>query len=203
MLETRYREYYQRWLINPMLKLLSNWLSATRVTVMAGLVGFLVMPLLWFHLCGYATLCLLLSGYLDTLDGSLARVQQMATPHGAVLDIVTDRFVEIMVIIGLWGVAPDHRSLLCLLMLASILMCVTSFLVVGIFTQNEGAKSFYYSPGLIERAEAFIFFILLIWLPHQFVLIASIFSALVLLTAISRIYQFFKLQSISSAVEQI
>jgi phosphatidylglycerophosphate synthase len=181
-----------------MLRLISKWLSATRVTVMAGLAGLMVMPLLWFHLRGYATFCLLLSGYLDTVDGSLARMQQMTSPQGAALDILTDRFVEIMVMLGLWGVDPVHRSLLCMIMLASILMCVTSFLVVGIFTQNQTAKSFHYSPGLIERAEAFIFFLLLIWLPKQFVIIAITFSVLVLFTAVSRMYQFFKSQQTRS-----
>lgn len=202
MLETYYRDYYQRWLITPMLRLLSKWLSATRITVMAGLAGLMVMPLLWFHLRGYATFCLLLSGYLDTVDGSLARIQQATTPQGVALDIMTDRFVEVMVIIGLWGVAPAHRSLLCLIMLSSILICVTSFLVVGIFTPNQTEKGFSYSPGLIERAEAFIFFLLLIWLPKQFAILAIIFSVLVLFTAINRMYQFFKLQQVCQVAKQ-
>jgi hypothetical protein len=77
-----------------------------------------------------------------------------------------------------------------LLMLGSILICVTSFLVVGIFLENTSQKSFYYSPGLIERAEAFLFFVLMILFSKAFSILAVIFSILVFLTAALRLYQF-------------
>lgn len=75
-------------------------------------------------------------------------------------------------------------------MLTSILLCVTSFLVVGIFTEKQTEKSFYYSPGLIERGEAFFFFILMILFPSYFVLLSSLFILLVLLTTAIRVVQF-------------
>lgn len=61
-------------------------------------------------------------------------------------------------------IAPQERGLWCMLTLGSMLLCITSFLVVGIFTENQSQKSFHYSPGLMKRAEAFSFFIaMMIW----------------------------------------
>lgn len=71
---------------------------------------------------------------------------------------MVDRVVEFVVVLALWFVAPQQRGLWCLLMLGSMLLCITSFLVVGIFSENQSQKSFHYSSGLMERAEAFSFF---------------------------------------------
>lgn len=206
MLENIVRSSYQRWLIQPFLKVVSRCFSATRLTFMAGIVGALVFPLLYIHFNLLATISLLFSGYLDTLDGSIAREQQKSSPTGAILDIMTDRFVEIMVVLGLWSIAPATRGIFCLLLLASILLCVTSFLIVAVFTPNNSEKSFHYSPGLIERAEAFIFFLLLIWIPHYFNAIAVTFILLTCWTAIYRVFQFFqqtKAVELEKAEEQL
>ena len=80
-------------------------------------------------------------------------------------------------------------------MLGSILLCITSFLVVGIFTPNHSSKSFHYSPGLIERAEAFLFFIVMIFVPYYFTFFAFLFATLVALTALIRLWQFSKTQT--------
>ena len=73
-------------------------------------------------------------------------------------------------------------------MLGSMLICITSFLVIGIFTKNNGEKGFYYSQGLMERAEAFIFFMLMIIFPAAFRILAIVFTFLLLVTAAWRIW---------------
>ena len=75
-------------------------------------------------------------------------------------------------------------------MLGSVLICITSFLVVAIVSDNQSEKSFYYSPGLMERAEAFIFFILMIWLPQYFSFLSMSFIILVSYTALKRVYDY-------------
>ena len=71
-------------------------------------------------------------------------------------------------------------------------MCITAFLVVGIFSAKEGEKSFYYSPGLVERAEAFLFFIAMMLLPNYFNQLAYSFILLVFITALFHLFQFYK-----------
>ena len=158
MIETHLRNTYQKICIDPLLRVRSfQKVSPIVMTVVGGIVGVGVLPALALSLPFLALVFLVFSGYLDTLDGSLARHQQKTTPHGAALDIVSDRAVEFAIILGLYCMDPVSRGLPAILMLGSVLICVTSFLIVGMFTENSSEKSFHYSPGLVERAEAFLF----------------------------------------------
>ena len=69
------------------------------------------------------------------------------------------------------------------MILLANLLCITSFLVVGIFVEQNSNKSFFYHEGLMERAEAFIFFILMMLIPQWFAFLAVVYTILVLLTA--------------------
>lgn len=191
MIDTYYRSNFQKFLIDPITPyLLKLNTHPNYLTFLGLLLGVTIAPLLSFNLNVVATICLLFSGYFDILDGALARLSGKSTPLGSVFDIISDRIVEFSIVFGLYLVAPEERGLLCLLILGSILFCVTSFLVVGIFTQNESEKGFHYSPGIMERTEAFIFFSIMILIPSFFYLLAPLFIALVTLTALIRIKQF-------------
>jgi len=190
MLENIVRNHYQRWLVDPLAVRLTTRITPLHITLLAGVLGLCLIPTLYFHHIYLAISLLLLSGYLDTLDGTFARHTNKASSFGAVLDILMDRLVEFSAIFGLWLIDPTPRALWCLLMLGSILLCITSFLVVGIFTANDSHKGFYYSPGLMERAEAFIFFISMMLFPSAFMVLAVLFIFLVLVTTCIRLIEF-------------
>jgi archaetidylinositol phosphate synthase len=191
VIDERLRSPYQRFCLDPFLKHTQvKRLNPIFLTALACLLGVALLPLLAFGYKLISLIFLLLSGFLDTLDGSVARATGRATPRGAAVDIVSDRLVESAVIIGLFAFDPTGRALPCLLMLATCLICVTTFLIVGIFSQNQSQKSFHYSPGLMERAEAFFFFAAMILFPSAFFVLAYLFSALVLLTAGLRMKEF-------------
>lgn len=193
MIESILRKTYQKVCVDPVLKPKSAAkLHPLWITLAGTLTGMTVPFLLVASSPLTAIAFLLLSGYLDTLDGSLARKVEKTSTFGAALDIVSDRVVESAVIIGLFLVAPQTRGLPCLLMLGSTLLCVTTFLVVGIFTQNTSEKSFHYSPGLMERAEAFALFIAMMALPSAFLFLSGLYTLLVMATAFIRLYQFGK-----------
>ncbi|MFN4174912.1 MAG: CDP-alcohol phosphatidyltransferase family protein, partial [Parachlamydiaceae bacterium] len=189
MIDSFGRSFYQRRVIEPLLPSLSSF-SPITVTFFALISGVLVLPLLAMRYSMGAFLCLMISGFLDTLDGSIARYKNQTTPFGAALDIIGDRMVEVSVVMGLYFFQPEERALNCLLMLGSILFCITSFLVVGIFTQNDTEKGFHYSPGMIERTETFIFFSIMILFPVVFSFVSYLFTALVFFTAFVRLWQF-------------
>ena len=170
MLESHLRPFYQRNFVDPIARPLAKLFpnSAHTWTLVACIAGIGVLPALITKQIYLAVLLLLISGYLDTLDGTVARLSENSTAHGSVFDIFADRLVELSVVLGLFLIDPLHRGLSCLLMLGSMLMCITAFLVVGIFSPKEGEKSFYYSPGLMERAEAFIFFIAMMFISQLF-----------------------------------
>ncbi len=190
MLEENLRHHYQKWFVDPVAKAIQHYINPLHITILSGLLGLLVIPTLYYSKIALALLLLVSSGYLDTLDGTVARQTKASSAFGSAMDIVTDRLVEISVVIGLWLVDPTHRAFLSLLMLASMLLCITSFLVVGIFTSNDSHKGFHYSPGIMERAEAFIFFILMMLLPMYFVPLSILFIILVMLTTVIRLIEF-------------
>ena len=191
MLETYIRKPYQQALVNPIAKMLNKKVSPNQLTLLSGVIGVLVLPCLYFGAYILAIILLLASGYLDTLDGTLARLTNQSSDWGSVLDITVDRIVEFVVILSLWLVAPEMRSFWVIMMLGSILLCITSFLVVGIFNANQSEKSFHYSPGVMERAEAFAFFIAMMMFPSWFSLLSFIFCVLVVATAVIRLKQFY------------
>ena len=191
MLEQIGRNYYQRCLVNPVVRWIDFKVSPLVVTALSVLFGFLFIPLILISPM-LAIVSLLLSGYCDTLDGSLARHQNTTSDLGCVLDIIADRIVEFCAILGFYMLDSAANGLACMLMLGSVLICITSFLVVGIFIEKDSQKSFHYSPGIMERAEAFIFFIAMALIPSWFVGLAYLFIVLVLITAVIRVWQFAK-----------
>lgn len=192
MIEWYVRPAYQRWCVEPLTRWLYRWgfWTPQRLTFIAGLCGLLCAIFLFQNHCVGACVFLWLSGYFDSLDGSLARMSKSHSPRGAVIDIMSDRMVECLVMVGLFSIAPNVRGLPIVLMLVSTLLCITAFLVVGIFTHNDSEKSFHYSRGLMERPEAFVFYTAMILLPKAFFTLALVYSLLVLLTAALHIYRF-------------
>jgi len=191
MLEKYLQIPFERFLLLPMARRLERThIKPDILTFLACAAGLGAAWSIVHH--GYldGIFLILLSGYLDALDGFYARKTNQSTSLGGLYDVLSDRIVEAAVVIALFTVDPASRSLPALLMLASILICVTSFLLVGIYTKNSSTKGFYYSPGIIERPEAFVFFIAMLLMPQHFTLLAYSFTLLVLLTAKRRVKQF-------------
>ncbi len=89
------------------------------ISMLAG-ISFAYFPLLG----GVLTL---LTGLLDTLDGSLARATGQSKKFGAFLDSVLDRYTELIIYLGIWfyfyrNNAQTPYSLLILLILFGSLM---------------------------------------------------------------------------------
>lgn len=205
MIEAKLRPYLETSLIQPLARHLPfSPIIATGCGLLFGLLAALFIAL---HHPFLGVGLLLLSGLFDLLDGSIARMRGQTSQMGAALDILSDRIVEASVVIALFLVNPEARGVLALLMLAAILLCVTSFLVVAIFvtpliapkTQTSEAlssqsggkkKGFHYSVGWMERPEAFLFFIAMALAPAAFAPLAILFTLLVLATAAMRMIQF-------------
>jgi phosphatidylglycerophosphate synthase len=197
MLAQVFRDSLQRRLIDPVAWVVGRYITPTQMTLAGLLTGALAAYLLAGGRTGLAVVSLLASGVFDCLDGSVARLYERVTPFGAALDICADRVVEFAIVVGLFWVEPGLRGGACLLMLGSILLCVTSFLVVGILVPNTGSKGFYYSPGLVERPEAFGFFLAMMLWPSYFQPLAWSFTVLVLFTAGWRLWQYYRHSGLS------
>ncbi len=190
MIEAHIRPFYQYSLGDPLARRVGKVLSPNAITFLSALTGMGIIPFLVYNQSTFALALLIISGLLDTLDGTVARLFHKDSPYGTALDIVCDRVVEFSIVFGLFLVSPEIRAVGGFIMLGSMLVCVTSFLVVGIFSENHSPKGFHYSSGLMERPEAFFFFAAMILFPDHFQILAFLFSFLVFLTALLRMIEF-------------
>ena len=185
MLDTHARKY-----VNPIIELGAKFLlrlklTPNNVTILALLLGVSTSIFLYFDMQIIAVTLLWVSGYLDAVDGAMARRSNSSSSFGTLLDIVSDRIVEVSIVLVLGLKFVDVRYNLIVLTVC-ILMSMTIFLTVGALSEKKGVKSFYYQAGVAERSEGFIFFSLMILIPSYLGIITNIFSVLIIITAIQR-----------------
>lgn len=188
MLDTHARKY-----VNPIIELGAKFLlklklTPNNVTILALLLGIATSIFLYFDMQIIAVILLWVSGYLDAVDGAMARRTNSSSSFGTLLDIVSDRIVEVSIVLVLGLKFVDVRYNLIVLTIC-ILMSMTIFLTVGALSEKKGVKSFYYQAGVAERSEGFIFFSLMILIPSYLGIITNIFSILIIITAIQRFFE--------------
>lgn len=187
---------YGRRLVDPAIGVVAkrfvHWgFQANQVTVFAFVVGCCSGLLVFLGYPGWALVALWLSGYLDAVDGAVARLTH-SSAWGTVLDVTFDRLVEISIILGLAWRYPEAIWAL-LLLSTSIIMSMTVFLTVGAVSEHKGMKSFYYQPGLAERTEGFICFSLMMIFQQYLVTFTLIFFAMIMFTAGQRLREAHKI----------
>lgn len=184
MLDTHARKYIQPVFEKTADFLLDKGFTADGVTKFAFVTGISTGVFIYLDQPILAVITLWLSGFLDAVDGTMAR-KTKPSPWGTLLDITFDRIVEISVILGLAFRFPDSMWALLLLSVA-IIVAMTVFLTVGALSEKQGTKSFYYQAGLGERTEAFILFTLMILLTPYLTAITFLFIAVQIFTIFQR-----------------
>lgn len=94
----------------------------------------------------------LLAGFLDTLDGALARELNQARKQGAFLDSVLDRYCEYFILVGIWAYFLRKGSATPLITLTVFLVFFGSFMVSYIRARAEGLEVSCL-VGLFQRGE--------------------------------------------------
>ncbi|MDK2818568.1 MAG: CDP-alcohol phosphatidyltransferase family protein [Spirochaetota bacterium] len=185
MIDSHLQHHIKNILKNKVKLLTSIGVTANQITILGLCLGLGVAFAILNNNNTLAIILLLLSGYCDILDGLLARAQGGGSSLGTLMDITFDRLVEVSIVLALGFTYPNGMPVMMLL-LASIVICISVFLVVGIIIQKESYKSFFYAPGLMERTEAFILFLLLIVFPQWIIIIGTIGSLLIFATGVQR-----------------
>lgn len=188
MLDTYGRKY-----VNPLIEVgakffLKMRLKANHITFLALLIGILTFIFIYFDMKYLAVIVLWISGYLDAVDGAMARKSKNTTDFGTLMDITFDRIVEISVILALAFKFEGIRMNLIVLTMC-ILISMTIFLTVGALSEKKGIKSFYYQAGVAERTEGFILFSLMIIFTNYVGYITNIFSLMIIVTVIQRMLE--------------
>ncbi len=188
MIDTRARKYFQ-FGFDALAKVCVKMnLSANTITVFALLIGVMAGIMLGLGQRYMALVCMLISGLLDVLDGSVARISKTSSNVGAFLDLIFDRMVEGVIIIGFYMFMPEY-ALLYILFYIGAMFNFSTFMLAGILFKNEGVKSMHYDIGIVERSETFIAFLLMMLFPTYLPIFLSIFIILMFLTALIRSYK--------------
>ena len=179
-----------------------DWLGKTvgmfatpnTITLLAFLAGIISCALICCHYCMLAALFLLLSGLFDILDGTVARLTNNSKKIGAYIDLISDRMVEGLIIIG-FAIAWPHYSFAYIFFLIAVLFHFSTFLAAGALFSNTGAKSMHHDYSTIERAEAFTVFCFLLFFPAWINYVLIPFSLLIFLDGMQRFTRVLKAHS--------
>lgn len=186
MLDTHGRKWIQPIINKISVIFIKLKMSPIKLTVFALLLGITAAFMNAISAPIMALIFLWLSGLMDVLDGTVARMTNKKSDLGAFLDITFDRIVELSILYSF--VIRDQQLLFIAFILATtFVLSITVFLTVASLTKNNSEKAFYYQAGITERTETFIFFSLMILFNSQAQIIGLIFAALVGITIVTRI----------------
>ncbi len=192
MLDSHARKYVDRHFDKAADFLLGQKLTPTRVTLVALALGVAGGGL---YYSGYALAAISLlwfSGFLDAVDGAMARRSGAMTKAGTLLDIFFDRVVEVSFLLA-FGLRHEEALMGLLLLASSFILSMTVFLTSGMLLENRGKKSFYYQAGLMERTEGFIMFTLMMVAGPYRVFVTYLYALLVLYTVVQRLREAIKI----------
>ena len=136
---------------------------------------------------------LLLSRFMDGLDGAIAR-QTKLTDVGGFLDITLDFIFYASAVFAFGLAAPEKNALAAAFLTASFMAPASTFLTYAIFAQKHGitteirgAKSLYYLGGLTEGFETIFVLCLSCVFPDWFPVIAVVYGIMCWITGGTRI----------------
>lgn len=188
MIDTRLRHRIQPLIERAGKNLHQAGFTPFQITLAALITGLIAGFFISRHWMVMALVFLWLSGILDMLDGTVARLSDRVSPTGALMDLILDRMVEAAVILGFYSIAPEH-ALAHLLFLIGVIFNFSTFLAAGALLPNKGGKSMHYDPGILERTETFLLFtVMILWPAGRFGLLMA-FNLLMFVTGILRLYR--------------
>ena len=168
-------------------------ISANAATAMGFALGIVAAALIASQLYWAGLGVLLLSRFMDGLDGAIARHTRL-TDVGGFLDITLD-FIFYAVVVFAFALADPARNALAAAFLATSFMApAATFLAYAVFaakhnitTEIRGAKSLYYLGGLTEGFETIFTLCLMCVFPDWFSVIAVVYAIMCWITAGTRI----------------
>ncbi len=167
-----YRGTADKFLIplsKPFMKINPNTISLFSL-IFAGLTGLL------FYLGGVLILAsfvtLLLSALFDAIDGKVARMRNLSSKRGDLMDHVLDRYSDILIMLGF--VFSIHAQM-WIGLLAVIGVLLTSYL--GVQSQALGLRRNY--SGILGRADRLVLMLLFILLQFFIAYHAVLYSILI------------------------
>ena len=192
MLDTVMRPLVNRPLNSAGRFLARRGVGANAVTFAGLVIGLLAALAVGTGYFALAFALIVVNRITDGLDGAVARAST-STDRGGYLDIVVDYVFYAGIPFAFAVIDPAHNAIPAAALLAGFCLTCSSFLTFatiaakrGLETETHGEKSFFYSTGLVEGTETIAFFLAMAAMPQWFPVLAWVFAALCVLTAIQR-----------------
>jgi len=176
------KQIISNYLSRPIVLLLSKTKTTpNHLTIIGLILSALSAILISQNLMISGALILLFSGFLDLLDGEMARTNKLASKSGAVLDSICDRIGETLIFIGILIYFHSNDSSLYhhVFILTSLAF---SNLVSYARSKAEGLN-IKCTTGIMTRGERIVVLVIGILLASLFP--NSIFYSLILITTLS------------------
>jgi len=187
-----------RPLIDPPLNALGrrvarSGLTADQVTLAGLVMGLTAASLIALGLTLLALLPLLVSRFLDGLDGAVARATRK-TDFGGTLDFACDVAFYGAVPLAFVVLDPGATGVAGAFLLVTFYVNAATFLGYAVLaerrkltSQRHGAKTLYFTGGLAEGTETIAVFAAMCLFPAAFPWLAWGFGALCMVTAVARL----------------
>jgi phosphatidylglycerophosphate synthase len=193
MLDAAIRPHINKPLDAVAARVVALGVTANTVTVLAFALGITAAALVAAELYWAALAALLISRFLDGLDGAVARRTRL-TDLGGYLDITLDFIVYAAVVFAFALADPARNALAAAFLTTSFMAPAATFLAYAIFAQKHGittdirgAKSLYYLGGLTEGFETILTLCLMCAFPDWFAVIAVVYGIMCWITGGTRI----------------
>jgi len=168
----------------------------TTITLLAAVMGLVAVVLLAIQQYWLGLLFWMINRFLDGLDGTIARKNQLQTDFGGYLDIVLDFVVYAFIPVALVYANPSETMYLSLaLMLAIFYINAASWMYLSAILEKRahGAKaqgeltSVTMPTGIIGGAETVLFYCAFMIWPGYLFWLFNLMSILVVVSIIQRI----------------
>ena len=187
MIEGHVRTKIQPW-FDKLGTLLHIKITPNLITIIALFSGIISGVCISAH-CMFSALGLLwLSGLCDVMDGTVARITNRKQAVGAFIDLISDRMVEAAIILGFTFLYPQYY-LAYILFFIALLLHFSTFVAAGALMKNNGSKSMHHEFSLVERAEAFIVFSLMMLFPEYIFVTLMSFNVIIFVDGMARFYR--------------
>lgn len=144
---SRFKYSVDRWLNQPADWLIRHNITPNALTIVglaAGIIAAIVIALGFLVAGG---VLILIAGFIDMLDGAVARRGHGTTNRGATMDSIADRYVDSFLLLGL-GVAGVNWLYVAIALMGSLL--------VSYIRSKAEALKIPCTAGIAERSERLI-----------------------------------------------
>lgn len=167
----------------------NKFLAPNTISMAGALFGFLAAALVFFERPVTGAVSLLIAGFLDVLDGAVARGSGQVTRFGGFFDSVLDRYTDLSVMGAIMFVYVRHNEPGCALI---TFIAAAGTALIPYARARAEAASVSCKTGILERPERTFLLLVGLFIPFLLNYVVIILAVLTHVTVIQRVVHVWK-----------